>query len=102
MLTSQSGSSRAAAMRAGLEPQPIAKRGKGNRRTWKADGPAATARFASLGCTHKLAWGGAKPMAPSKGAMKNVCRVMTLLAPPLTITHRTTEDEETATIKTYV
>ena len=68
------------AMKAGLEPQPIKKHGKGNRRTWKADGPAATARFASLGCTHRLAWGGAKLMAPGKGAKRQVSRVMTLLA----------------------
>ena len=59
------------------------------KRVWKADGPAATARFAQLNKEHPLGWGGAKLGAAPKGAKRKVSRVMTLLAPPLEVDHRT-------------
>jgi hypothetical protein len=72
------------------------------KRVWKADGPAATARFAQLNKEHPLGWGGAKLGAAPKGAKRKVSRVMTLLAPPLEVDHRTSSDEETATISAYL
>ena len=68
-------------------------------RKWKASGPAATARFAQLNKAHPLGWGGAKLTAAPKGAKKRLSRVMTLLAPPLTVEHSINKDEETARIK---
>jgi len=49
-----------------------------------------------------LAYGGAKLKAPAKGSKKALCRVMTLLAPPLTVTHRRTSDEETMHLSAYL
>ena len=46
--------------------------------------------------------GGAKLTAPAKGANEKVCRVVTLLAPPLTVTSDVTADAETATVKGYL
>ena len=86
----------------GLTVTPWRRRGKAAVREWKAAGPKATAQFASLGGTHRLALGGAKLMAPGKGAKKRVCRVVTLLAPPLTVVERTSKDEESATISGYL
>lgn len=51
---------KAMAEEAGLVPQPFRRTGKTGVRKWKTDAPGATARFASLGSTHPLAWGGAK------------------------------------------
>ena len=90
---------------AGLARQPVVRRGGFSKitRSWKTDGPAATARFASLQQTgHSLAWGGGKLKRPEKGAKRAVSRVMTLMAPPLTVTHTTTDDEESATFEGYL
>lgn len=76
----------------------ITRRGGKNVRVWTTAGPAATARFAQLDEAHPLGWGGAKLTAPGKNATKKVCRVMTLLAPPLQVTHELSSDVECATI----
>ena len=79
-------------------------RRKGRRilRTWKTAGPKATALFRQLNKAHPLGWGGGKLVAPGKDSVKKVVRVMTLLAPPLTVEHFINQDEETATITAYL
>jgi len=86
------------AEKAGLIAQPLKISGKSKRREWKTSGGLATASFASLEGTHPLAWGGAKLKAPIKGAKRKVSRVMTLLAPPLSVVHTSSTHEESTTI----
>ena len=76
--------------------------GANNFRKWKAAGPAATSRFAQLDKSHPLGFGGAKLKPPGKETRRKRCRVMTLLAPPLTVEHKISKDREEATIKAYL
>jgi len=71
-------------------------------REWKTMGPSATSRFCRLQDAHHLAWGGAKLKAPSKMEARQVARVMTLVAPPFTVTSTVTSDEESATFDGYL
>ena len=67
------------------------------KRIWRTSGASATAKFASLeDSSHALAWGGAKLKAPAKGSKSPACRLMTLVAPPITVTHVSTKDEDSA------
>ena len=72
------------------------------KRKWRADGPAATSRFAQLNKAHPLGWGGGKLAGPAKADRRQRARVVTLLAPPLTVEHKAGRDEETATIKAHL
>jgi len=92
------------AEKAGLDVQPVKRMGGLRKivRTWKAVGPSATAKFCALQDAHRLAWGGAKLKAPAKAATRPVARVMTLVAPPLTVTSTVTNDEESATLEGYL
>ena len=76
--------------------------GSSTKRVWRADGPAATSRFAQLNKAHPMGWGGGKLAGPAKADRRQRARVMTLLAPPLTVEQKTSKDEETATIKAYL
>ena len=92
---------------AGMELQfPLQRIGSGRRaktrRTWKTSGANTVSKFASLQIGHPLAWGGAKLVKAPKMAARKVCRAMTLLAPPLTVTHTRGADEETSTISGYL
>ena len=81
---------------AGLAAKEPKRWGKGMRYQWSTDGPATTARFASLGGTHRLALGGAKLTVPPKGTIEKVSTVVTLLAPPLDSDERRHEGCHTA------
>jgi len=83
---------------AGLDVQPVKRIGGMRKivRTWSTNGPSATAKFCSLQGAHRLAWGGAKLTAPAKTAKRPVARVMTLVAPPFSVTSTVTNDEESA------
>ena len=93
---------RAMAENAGLTAAPFVRRGQIQRRKWETQGPKATAAFASLQGVHPLAWGGAKLKKWEKGSTRQVCRVMTLLAPPLTVVHVRTPEEESTTVSGYL
>ena len=92
------------AEKAGLDVQPVKRIGGMKKivRTWKTQGASATAKFCSLQDAHPLAWGGAKLKAPAKAATRPVARVMTLVAPPLTVTSTVTNDEESATFEGHL
>ena len=70
-----------------LDVQPVKRIGGMRKivRTWSTNGPSATAKFCKLQTAHRLGWGGAKLKAPAKTAARKVSRVMTLVAPPLTV-----------------
>ena len=89
---------------AGLDVQPVKRIGGMRKivRTWSTNGPSATAKFCSLQGAHRLAWGGAKLTAPAKTAKRPVARVMTLVAPPFSVTSTVTNDEESATIEGHL
>jgi len=88
---------------AGLELTQWPRRcGSTMKRVWKAAGPAATARFAQLNKAHPLGWGGAKLTAAPKASKRKVSRAMALLAPPLQVEHRVSQDQESATISAYL
>jgi hypothetical protein len=92
---------------AGLELQfPLHRIGSGQsaktRRTWVTNGANATSRFASLQTGHPLAWGGAKLVKAPKMAARKVSRVMTLLAPPLTVVHTNGPDESAVVISGHL
>ena len=72
------------------------------RRTWRATGPSATSKFASLQMGHPLAWGGGKLVKAPKGSTRQVSRQMTLLAPPLTVEHTIGKDESSTTISGHL
>ena len=86
------------AEKAGFIKQHLEIVGRSKKRKWTTDGPKAAVAFAALESTHPLAWGGAKLTAPAKGAKKKVSRVMTLLAPPISIVHTSTPEDESTTI----
>jgi hypothetical protein len=90
------------AEKARLASEPLVVKGQARIRKWTTSGPSSAAAFASLDSTHPLAWGGEKLTRPAKGVKKKVSRVMTLLAPPLTVEHRMTRDEESTTITGYL
>ena len=76
--------------------------GSAMKRVWQTDGPAATCRFAQLNKAHPLGWGGAKLTKAPKAAKRKRSRVMTLLAPPLKVTHKFSKDEDWLQISAYL
>ena len=96
---------KAMAEKAGLDVQPVKRIGgmRKIKRSWSTQGCNATAKFCTLEQGHsRLAWGGAKLKAPGKSDTRQVSRVMTLAAPPFTVTSTVTNDEESATFEGYL